>query len=180
MWERLKASVHFWTSNCVLYFNRPQFPCTLFQLLKHFRTLLSAIIQWDHLNKNTNLVTLKSLVNLYWFCRILMSECTLTSFLKCFQNDSFQNQKKKKNVTQTLIRADSCSLILHLSETFCLFVIANSYRFSWFIVYSPIIFTEATGFINSAFKPHLFVFFLSCPPVNVIVPEEEWNCLCWL
>lgn len=45
-----------------------------------------------------------------------MSECTLANFLKCFQSGSFWNEKK--TLTWTLIRADSCSLLLCIVATF--------------------------------------------------------------
>lgn len=73
---------------------------------------------------------------------------------------------EKKNFAGTSIKTDSCSLLFPIAATF--FVIAKSYQFSWFIVCRPIMFMEATDFINSAHKTSLHL--LNCLWANSAVP----------
>lgn len=149
-----------------------------FNYFIHFSTLdpiplLSGFIQWDHLNKNTDSVTLKNIVNFYSFCKILMSEHTLAYFSRCFQSETIE----KKTLAKTLIRADSRSLLLPIVATFLWLQILTGFLG---ILSVALLSLQK---LQISLTQHIRLIpshFLSCLCVNITVPGGEWNCLCWI
>lgn len=113
MWERLKASVHFWTFKCVLYFNRLDFAFLLFYPLKYSGPDSSFVcfhsmrpLQQKHRFGDTEKSSEFLLILQNFYVRMYFS-----LFFEVFSkwNDW------EKTFMQPLIRADSCSLLVPIA-----------------------------------------------------------------